>query len=455
MTARFTTWLSVLDCKAGALLRALAFRPYAGALALALLCCALYLPGIATLPVTDRDEARFAQASRQMIETGNYIDIRFQTEPRYKKPIGIYWLQAASVQAATKLGAALDDIWAYRIPSFLGALGAVLLTYWAGRAVIGRENALMAAALFATCLMLAFESRIAKSDAALICSIVLMQGALFRLYAAPSGTNTRGIAALFWLGLGAGILIKGPVAPGVALLTAAITAYQNKNRDWLKNLHWKWGVPLLLAITLPWFIAIGISSGGAFFKSSLGQDFAGKIQSGQEAHWGPPGLYLLLFWWTFWPAALFATAGGALALWRGRRSRRALFLLAWILPFWLMIEAIPTKLPHYALPLYPAIAMALIFALRGPLASTGGNRRHWGAILWAIIAAAQIVFLIGVCWVFEAKVNFILIPLLAIFAGLSAVAAMAAWQSRWNATLIAAALSAMVFYTAAFQSGIA
>ena len=69
------------------------WRPY---LLLILLCCAFYLPGLTRLPPTDRDEARFAQASRQMLESGNYIDIRFQNVPRYKKPIGVYWLQAAA-----------------------------------------------------------------------------------------------------------------------------------------------------------------------------------------------------------------------------------------------------------------------------------------------------------------------------------------------------------------------
>ena len=133
MAARQIGWLYTADVKAAAFFRFLAFRPYAGTIALFLLCCALYLPGIATLPVTDRDEARFAQSSRQMLETGNYIDIRFQDVPRYKKPIGIYWLQAASVAALSEAGAALDGIWAYRIPSFLAALGAVLLTFWAAR----------------------------------------------------------------------------------------------------------------------------------------------------------------------------------------------------------------------------------------------------------------------------------------------------------------------------------
>ncbi|MGO8955342.1 MAG: ArnT family glycosyltransferase [Rhodomicrobium sp.] len=439
------SWLKAIDERAATFLRALAFRPYAATLGLAVLACAMFLPGIASLPVTDRDEARFAQATKQMVETGNYVDIRFQAEPRYKKPIGIYWLQSAAVTAAEEAGAALDDIWAYRIPSFLGALAAVLLTWWAGRAVLGRESALAAAALFAACLDLALEARIAKSDAALIASIALAQGALFRLYMAPKGSATRGLAALFWLGLGAGVLIKGPVAPGLALATTAVVLWRGPRRGWLKNLHWGWGLPLLLAITLPWFIAIGIASHGEFFRASLGQDFVGKLQSGQEAHWAPPGFYFAAFWLTFWPGALFVTGGAIRAAWQGRRARRTLFLLAWIVPWWLIVEAIPTKLPHYALPLYPAIAMAVALSMKT------AARSRLVAIVWGVIAAVQIALPLALAWIAGAP---LVLPgvIMAAFAATAALTLAASWRAYWHAALCGALLCAALFYTAAFRA---
>src|SRR3979411_1788509 len=78
-----------------------------------------FLPGFFNIPPVDRDEARFAQATKQMLEAGDYIDIRFQDEVRYKKPVGIYWLQAGVVKTARALGVpqALTTIWLYRIPS--------------------------------------------------------------------------------------------------------------------------------------------------------------------------------------------------------------------------------------------------------------------------------------------------------------------------------------------------
>src|SRR5499433_533807 len=105
---------------------------------LVLVALLLFLPGFFTIPPIDRDEARFAQATKQMVESGDYIDIRFQDEVRYKKPVGIYWLQAGVVKTASALGFphALTTIWLYRIPSLVGAIGAVLLTYWAALAFV-------------------------------------------------------------------------------------------------------------------------------------------------------------------------------------------------------------------------------------------------------------------------------------------------------------------------------
>ena len=102
---------------------------------LALLCLAAFAPGIAALPPTDRDESRFVQATKQMAETGDYLDIRFQDVPRYKKPIGIYWLQSA----ALKLTGAdpQTDVWAYRLASLAGGIVAVLGTAWLGTILFG------------------------------------------------------------------------------------------------------------------------------------------------------------------------------------------------------------------------------------------------------------------------------------------------------------------------------
>ena len=131
--------VGVIDFVTGSHVRAVAFLILCGLL--------LFLPGFFNIPPIDRDEARFAQATKQMVETGDFVDIRFQDDVRYKKPVGIYWLQAAAVETASALGLprAQLRIWLYRVPSLIGAIGAVLLTYWTALAFVTRRGAILAA----------------------------------------------------------------------------------------------------------------------------------------------------------------------------------------------------------------------------------------------------------------------------------------------------------------------
>ena len=151
------------------------------AVAFLLLCgLLLFLPGFFNIPPIDRDEARFAQATKQMVETGDYVDIRFQEEVRYKKPVGIYWMQAAAVQTASALGLprAQLRIWVYRVPSLIGAIGAVLLTYWTALAFVTRRGAVLAALIMCSSVLLSVEARLAKTDAMLLLTVVAAMGAL-------------------------------------------------------------------------------------------------------------------------------------------------------------------------------------------------------------------------------------------------------------------------------------
>jgi 4-amino-4-deoxy-L-arabinose transferase-like glycosyltransferase len=121
----------------------------------------------------------------------------------------------------------------------------------------------------------------------------------------------------------------------------------------------------MLAIVLPWCIAIWVVSHGSFFSNAVGTNFAGKIMSGQQAHGLPPGYHLLMFAIAFWPGSLFAAAAIPFA-WLRRRLPEVRFLLCWIIPHWLVFELIATKLPHYVLPIYPAIAILAAAALCAP-----------------------------------------------------------------------------------------
>src|SRR6185295_16489464 len=111
-----------------------------------------------------------------------------------------------------------------------------------------------------------------------------------------------------------------------------------------------------------WFVAIYLKAGASFLTDSVGEDMLSKIMSAQETHGAPPGTYLVLFFATFWPASMLAGLA-APAVWRVRREPAARFLLAWLVPSWIVFELIVTKLPHYVLPLYPAIAILIAGAL--------------------------------------------------------------------------------------------
>ncbi len=370
------------------------------ALFLMLVSFAAFLPGFFTIPPVDRDEARFAQATKQMLETGDFVDIRFQDENRYKKPVGIYWLQAGVVKAAERIGVprARLRIWLYRIPSLAGAIGGVLLTYWAALALVSRRAAFLAGVMMATSILLGVEARLAKTDAMLLLTVVAAFGAMARAYLAEHGERAANMregrnAVIFWSAIGAGILIKGPVILMIVGLAIVALAAFDRSTQWLRRLRPLAGALFASAIVLPWFIAIFIRSGGSFFTDAIGNDLFAKVAGGQESHGLPPGLYAIAFWVTFFPGAFLAGIA-APAIWRARAEPGCRFLLAWVVPSWIVFELVPTKLPHYVLPLYPAIAILIAGAIDGQALS----RHRWlqrGTIWWFLLMSAAAIMLIA------------------------------------------------------------
>ena len=357
-----------------------------GVLLLISLC--LFLPGFFQIPPVDRDEAYFAQATKQMIETGDYVDIRYQDDVRYRKPVGIYWLQAAAVKTGEALGVrdAQTTIWLYRIPSLIGAVGAVLATYWCALAFVSRRGAFLAALMMATSLILAAEARLAKTDAVLLFTIIIAMSVLARAYMSPrdAGRQRFGwlLPLVFWTALAAGILIKGPINLMIVGFPAVILSIMERSGRWLLVLRPLTGLCWLLLIVLPWFLLIYARVGSAFLAGSIGHDMLSKIANSQEAHGAPPGLYFLLFFFTFYPGSILAPLA-APAVWAVRREPAVKFLLAWLVPSWIVFELVVTKLPHYVLPLYPAIAILIAGAAESKVLS----RRLWlvrGAVWWFI-----------------------------------------------------------------------
>ena len=361
-------------------------------LLLALVALVLFLPGRARLPPVDRDEARYLQATRQMLVSHDFIDIRFQDQPRNLQPVGVYWLEAAS---ASLFGGASAPVWAYRLPSLLAAVLAVLLTARLGAVLFGRQAGIAAALLLAASALLSFESRMAKIDACLLAAVLAAQGALLQAYLGRVRGAGRLNALAFWAALGVGLLLKGPIVlivSGTTVLGLLLTEPRVTERraGWLKRLHAGWGAAVMVAIAAPWFVAIGVKTHGGFFDKAIRQNLLGKIGRGEQHHGQPPGYYLVLANLTFWPGAL-AAAFAVPWTWRRRTTPQVRFLLCWIVPTWLMYEAVGTKLPHYVLPLYPAVACLAAGAAvtaDGWRAGRAGRVAAWTyAALWLAVSA--------------------------------------------------------------------
>ena len=435
-------------------------RSHAGALALLfLLSLAFFVPGQFTLQPMDRDEPRFAQASKQMLETGDFVDIRFQDEARHKKPVGIYWLQSAAVTTAAKLGMpnALSTIGYYRIPSLIGAIIAVWLTYWAALAFVSRQGALMAAALMASCILLGVEARLAKTDAVLLATVLAAMGALARVYAAhcrPGADNQPGLgnALVFWIAIGIGILIKGPITPLIPLIVVVILGVREWSLGWLKPLRTGLGLLIVAAIALPWLVAIYLKSGGAFFTESVGKDMMGKVGGVAEKHWGPPGAYFLSFWGTFWPAAPL-TVVTSWFVWKERGNDAVAFLLAWTLPMWVVLEFLPTKLPHYILPLLPAIAILTVLAFERSTASEARWRYVVGALLMMLIPVGLLVGAPAAFWKLDGALPLSAMPLLGLAVVIAAFAARALLNGEMKAAAVYGIIAALPLTVAGFRFG--
>ena len=217
----------------------------------------------------------------------------------------------------------------------------------------------------------------------LLFTVVLAMSVLARVYLAPRRRDPLpglGLLAVFWTALAVSILVKGPLILMVVGLAAVTLCVLDRSARWLLALRPLPGIAWLLLLVLPWFIAIYMRVGSQFLVGSVGGDMLAKVANSQETHGAPPGLYLVLFFATFFPASMLAGLA-APAVWAVRREPAARFLLAWLVPSWIVFELVVTKLPHYVMPLYPAIAILIAGAVETKVLS----RRPWlvrGVMWW-------------------------------------------------------------------------
>jgi 4-amino-4-deoxy-L-arabinose transferase-like glycosyltransferase len=351
---------------------------------------ALYLVGNGRVALWDRDEPRYAQTSRQMLRSGDWIVPKFLGEPREKKPVFIYWCQAAAMRVVG------DDAFAARLPSAMFVTLTLALIATTLYRAVGPRRALWTTFIFATSALAIAAAKMCITDGVLILFVTASQICLFAML------NSRGswrVAAACGFAMGMGLLTKGPVVPAVMLMTGLTlfvmrrfdpTPFPHSSIPWLKWLAIVVsGLALYVAL---WGFWIERRLPGYHVRTIIAEVLA-RTARAQEGHKGPPGYYLLTIWGTFFPWSLLLPATVVQA-WRRRHIPIVRFCLAAVVGPWLMFEIVQTKLPHYLLPIFPPLAF-----LTADMLVRASRRLHQDitnpAFPWIVFAWGIIVVLVA------------------------------------------------------------
>ena len=328
-------------------------RLLAEGLAIVALTLALNLAGNGRVGLWDRDEPRYATCTREMRERGDWVHPTFNAQPRYHKPVLIYWLMRGGVAIGG------DNTFGARLVSGLAGMATCLLVWRLGRSIAGPDAGLLAGVGLAVAPIMVAESKLATTDATLAFLFVAAQSCLWTLGKRAS----RPAAVGFWVALGLMTLLKGPV--GLALVAASGLLswwWGGPSAAW-RRVGWRRGLIIFAAVTVPWYLAIGILSRGEFFRFAVGTQIAQRIATGLEQHGGFPGYYAVLSLPMFYPWSALVPASLVMAWTRRRVDPAAGFLLGWIVGPMIVLECVSTKLIHYYLPAYPACALLVAWWL--------------------------------------------------------------------------------------------
>lgn len=363
-----------------------------------------------------------------MVESGDWVVPRVQDRARLNKPPLIYWLQSASVMV---LGDAPGqyrngNIWVFRLPSVLCAIASVLLTWRLGLRLMDPRAAALGAGLLAVCPMVAWDAHQARADQLLLLTVVASQHALFVCWRHTQGGRKDRQAPLIWCvylwaSVGLGVLAKGPITPMIVSLTLGALCLQSRRMPRHRGteaaplvdssepgaqatgldafklffaLRPLLGLGIVLAVVAPWVVTVALRIGWAEYLGTIYEETVGRSAAAREGHWGPPGYHLVLLCVLFWPGVMF-TGLALRRAWKRQRRPGELFLLAWIVPAWIAFELVATKLPHYTMPVYPAIALlsgrAVLAAASGTLIGIHEWGTRIGLAIWALVGVGIMV----------------------------------------------------------------
>ena len=371
--------------------------------ALIVVVFALFLLGNSRVSLWDRDEPRYAECSREMLQTGDWVVPHLLGEWRTQKPPFIYWCEGASMRV---LG---DGPFAARLPSVLAITLLLVMLAVVLYGFIGPARALATVFVLATNVLIVYDAKQCLTDSVLLLWITIAQLCLFAIY---RGHASWPIVITFWVAQGLASLTKGPMGLMVSLATMVALAAMDyvpapgsgapssfsrffralflgpvaAARIWWRRLRPLAGFVILALIVAPWLILVHHRAPG--FLSQMFHVFGAHVAEGTEQHGGPPGWHLIAIWGTFLPWSLFLPVALGLA-WKHRRLPSVRFALATVLGTWVLVEAIRTKLPHYILPAFPALAFltgdALVRCIRGQYRPLNHIAYRLAAVAFAII----------------------------------------------------------------------
>ena len=320
-------------------------------LAVAVFAC--FFIGIGGFPLFDLDEGAFSEATREMLASGNYLSTYLNGEPRYDKPILIYWLQAASVHLF-----GISEF-AFRLPSALAGSAWVILTYLFVRRVANDRQALAAGIITASALAVSVIVKVATADALLN---LLISATLFSAYLFLRLRERKYLYFAF-AAMGLGFLTKGPVAviiPG--LVTFLYSALRRDLKGWLAlALDWR-GIALFFALAAPWYVVQYLVEGDGFFRGFFLKHNVDRFSAPMESHSGNffyyvPVLLLSVLPYTTMLFKLLAQGP------RIVKDDLQLFLLLWFATVFVIFSFSGTKLPHYLIYGYSGVFILMAIYL--------------------------------------------------------------------------------------------
>ena len=297
---------------------------------------------LGAVPLYDLDEGAFTEATREMMASGDYITPRKDGEPRYDKPVLIYWLQAASARVI-----GFGEL-ALRLPSALAASLWVLALWAFVRERLDAPTATIAGLLMAMSLQVSLIAKAAVADAVLNLFIALAFFEIYRFYAAGDAIGRRFVwRAYLWMGLG--FLTKGPVAVFFPAVVSLIFFWSDGQlRRWGRAAFSPLGWVIFVLVAGPWYLAIYLADGPGFFQSFFLHHNVGRFGDAIHGHSGFPGYYLVML-----PVILLPFTGWFVAIlvrlrdfWSDPLDR---FLWIWFGVVFVFFSFAGTKLPHYLL----------------------------------------------------------------------------------------------------------